>query len=63
MAVPYLAFIKPRRALLPALFRNLPLCEYREADVRFGSKADKPSRAKTNFCPLWSNSGQSRVRL
>ena len=33
------------------------------ADVRFGSKADKPSRAKIHLCPLWSNSGQTLVRL
>ena len=28
-------------------------------NVRFGSLADKPSSAKNNLCPLWSNSGQS----
>jgi hypothetical protein len=32
------------------------------ADVRFGSKVDKPSRAKIHLCPLWSNSGQTRAR-
>jgi hypothetical protein len=28
------------------------------SDVRFGSKADKPSRAKIHVCPLCSKSGQ-----
>jgi len=32
-------------------------------NVRSGSLADKPSRAKIQFCPLWSKSGQTRVRL
>jgi hypothetical protein len=32
-------------------------------DVRFGSKADKPSRAKINVCSLWSKSGQNRAQL
>jgi hypothetical protein len=32
-------------------------------NVRFGLKADKPSRAKIKLCPLWSNSGQTAVRL
>src|ERR1035437_10624621 len=27
------------------------------------SKADKPSRAKIDLCPLWSNSGQTQRRL
>jgi hypothetical protein len=27
-------------------------CRLSLADVRFGSKADKPSRAEINFCPL-----------
>jgi hypothetical protein len=31
--------------------------------VRFGSLADKPSRAKTHHCPLLSESGQTRARL
>jgi hypothetical protein len=35
----------------------------RAPNVRFGSKADKPSRAKIQLCPLWSKSGQTRVRL
>jgi hypothetical protein len=30
---------------------------------RFGSKADNPSAAKIDRCPLWSKSGQARVRL
>jgi hypothetical protein len=34
------------------------------ANVRFGSKADKPSRAKIQRCPLFPNSGQNvAVRL
>jgi hypothetical protein len=32
-------------------------------NVRSGSLADKPSRAKIEFCPLWSKSGQIRARL
>src|SRR5450631_3050450 len=32
-------------------------------NVRSGSLADKPSRAKIQFCLLWSKSGQTRVRL
>src|SRR5450759_4999985 len=35
---------------LPRLSSTLPL-------------TDKPSRAKIHFCPLWSKSGQTRVRL
>jgi hypothetical protein len=31
----------------------IPLC-----NVAYGSKADKPSRAKIQLCPLWSKSGQ-----
>jgi hypothetical protein len=31
--------------------------------VRFGSLADKPSVAEIHRCPLWSKSGQTRVRL
>jgi hypothetical protein len=30
---------------------------------QYRSKADKPSRAKIDLCPLWSKSGQTRVRL
>jgi hypothetical protein len=30
--------------------------------VRCGSKADKPSQAKIQECPLWSESGQKRAR-
>jgi hypothetical protein len=33
------------------------------ADVAYGSKADKPSRAKIHLCPLWSKSGQTRAQL
>jgi hypothetical protein len=32
-------------------------------NVRFGSLADKPPKAKMQLCPLWSNSAHSRVRL
>src|ERR1039458_7989674 len=32
------------------------------AQVCFGSKADKPSRAKIHLCPLWSKCGQTRKR-
>jgi hypothetical protein len=32
-------------------------------DVRSGSLADKPSRAKIQICPLWSKSGQTGVQL
>jgi hypothetical protein len=32
------------------------------SNVCFGSKADKPSRAKIHRCPLLSESGQTRVR-
>src|ERR1035437_5568633 len=39
----------------------------RAADVEVftqpGSKANKPSRAEIFLCPLWSKSGQTRVRL
>src|ERR1019366_40420 len=31
--------------------------------ARFGSLADKPSRSKIHFCPLWSKSGQTWARL
>src|SRR5450756_1847954 len=33
------------------------------ADVADGSLAAKPPRAKINSCPLWSNSGQTRVHM
>src|ERR1700688_1228045 len=33
------------------------------AHVRFGSLADKPSRAKSHQCPLWSKSGQTLAQL
>src|ERR1035437_8159990 len=32
-------------------------------NVRFGSKADNPSAAKIDRCPLWSKSGQTRAEL
>jgi hypothetical protein len=34
----------------------------REPDVRFGSLADEPSRAKIQQCPLLSESGHSQLR-
>jgi hypothetical protein len=33
------------------------------ANIAYGSLADKPSPAKIDLCPLWSESGQTRVRL
>jgi hypothetical protein len=39
----------------------LPSLNY--AMWRYGSLADKPSRAKTHLCPLWSKSGQTRAQL
>ena len=33
------------------------------ANVAYGLLADKPFRTKIQLCPLWSNSGQTRVRL
>jgi len=39
------------------------LISEKQANVRFGSLADKPSRAKIQLCPLWSNSGQTRALL
>jgi hypothetical protein len=47
------------RGLKPAS-KPLPQCT---ANVAVGSLADKPSRAKINFCPLLSESGQTRARL
>jgi hypothetical protein len=35
----------------------------RATHVRFGSFADKPSRAKIRQCPLWSKSRQMQARL
>jgi hypothetical protein len=35
----------------------------RQSIGRFGSLADKPSRARIHLCPLWSNSGQTLVPL
>ena len=40
--------------------RALPQCT---ANVAYGSKADKPSRAKIHRCPHWSKSGQTRAQL
>ena len=47
-------------ALGAATFPSLkePLC-----NVRFGSLTYKSSHAKIHLCPLWSNSGRTRVRL
>src|SRR5664280_3324633 len=44
--------------------QNLQLSTSWPADYPiFGSLADKPSRAKIEFCPLWSKSGQTRLRF
>jgi hypothetical protein len=47
------------RGLNPA---SKPLPQ-RTANVAVGSKADNPSPAKIDLCPLWSKSGQTRAQL
>src|ERR1019366_4659180 len=46
-----------RRCIAPTAAQQFP-----SAIVAHGSLADKPSRAKIHLCPLWSKSGQTRVR-
>jgi hypothetical protein len=46
------------RCIGPTGSAAIPLC-----NVRYGSLADKPSRAKIQLCLLWSKSGQTRAWL
>jgi hypothetical protein len=53
-----------RLMLAPLMTEHRTGKNYRagRGDVRFGSLADKPFRAKIHLCPLLSKSGQTLVR-